>query len=552
MIGIPDRKKFIIPFVQLLFCFTLAQGQSEERGTIMTLTERGHHENGMRTGVWEYYDHPQALSLKVDYAKGRLLYVRSDSADFHVLDNGRWVKKKLAVPCRFNGSITTLIDHYDQFRVPDDLFIKRQFFSAWLTFEVGPDGTATNPEVHQDPGNGVKEYILELFRLAPNSWIPGVDDSGKIMTCLMAIRFDFCEVCQTSSGFPAKVLFTGIDPPRQGPLGGLTPHFSFSPNNSQLLAMPYTNGMTSENPRATLFRLTTGENRPVPFAHNTSVWWLDDDHILFMPKYYSRTPEVLATLELSTNKVTFLSDSTTSSHLLSPNRRQLVFTTSAPGKQTLHLMDLSDMSHRIILQSTAPAIPDMWSPDGRFVALRRRDGGVETYTIVDIASGTTWPLPVLGAPVVGWSQDGNRIYQHKSTRDEYRGSREMESPTSFNGIVRVTTINTTTYEPISEIFETDLTSKLLRTIYKKRKQMAVSYSPAKNKLLLMMDGHAYLMDSNPDAKPVKIIEKCQGTGWSNDGEFIAYLSSRDQQLHLYTVQSGRSEFLTMQKTRKEK
>ncbi|MDZ4716792.1 MAG: hypothetical protein SH819_15105 [Cytophagales bacterium] len=531
--------------VVMLSGLSLAFGQTEERGTISSLVERGDHQNGMRVGIWEYYDHPRELSLVVDYDQGKLLYVRPDTSHFYVRDGDRWSRSRLAVPCRFSGSLTNLIDHYDLFRVPVPLRKEKKYFSVWLTFHVGPGGLATNPEVHDDPGYGVKEHLLELFEHAPNSWITGVGVDEKLVTSLMAIRFDYCEPCESKPNFPAKVLFTGDNPRRAGPWGGIHPLFSFSPDNRKLLFVPKTVGLNTSKPgdRAVIVDLETRSMEPLPFDHSGGFWWMDNDQILFMPKYYSRTPTVLAKLELSKNKVTILTDSVTSLHLMSPDHRRIAFMTVSNGRQYLSCIDLATGSSTVLAQCPTWAMPERWSPDGKQIVFSHSDGGFQKYTLVNIESGEKRPLPVMNAKVCGWSSDGNVIFQLRTTRDEYKYSNKHESHTP--GIVSVQTITTTTYEPISELIETNLLAGSPRILMKKGKNIRVSYSASKDMFLLMMDDNAYLKRTDPNAKPVRIIEKCSVAEWSDDGEYIAYISARDQQLHLYTVATRKSGFLTL-------
>lgn len=507
----------------------------------------------MRVGVWEYYDHPGVLSLKVDYDQGNLLYVHPDTADFYVKEGEAWRRSKLAVPCRFNGSITSLIDHYDQFAVPYELVKEKRFFSTWLTFQVGPEGMASDPEVHQDPGSGVKAQLLELFNLAPNSWIPGINEAGNPVTCRMAIRFDYCETCDPYATMSARVIFSGTHPHRGGPLGGMTPALSFSPDSRKLIFMPFLIGLPNTDQRARVVDIKSKSIQELPYPSTSSFWWIDNDRVYFLPKFYSRIPYVLAKVELSTNKVTFLSDSTISGLLFSPDTKKVVYL-SRPrnSRRTLMLTDLSSGQSKTLMESALYSWPERWSPDGTQLVVRQQDNGVSKFTLVNIATATTKPLPLFNATICGWSTDGASLYQYKNSRDEYTSYGERETATAYDGIVSVQTIKTTKYEPITELFETPLQSNVPRTILKKSRDMKVSYSPARNKFLLVMDKSAYLMDANPDAKPVKIIEKCQLAEWSGDGEYIAFISTRDQQLNLYHVGSGQSEILTLKSPNSKK
>jgi hypothetical protein len=537
--------KISIIVVALVSCFSVALSQGDKRSKMQTLVERGDSLNGMRVGMWDYFDHPRQLSLRIDYDKGKLVFIRPDTSHFYVRDGEQWVPRKLAIPCRFNGSISSLIDHYDQFSIPYEMVLEKKYFSSWLTFQVEPNGIATNPEVHNDPGYGLKDEILALFFSAPNYWIPGRDGAGKFVTCRMGIRFDFCTTCESNPPFPLKILFTGINPARKGPWEDSSPSFVFSPDNNKLMIMPSKLDASSPNERALIIDLQSKAIQPVPFDHSGNSWWLNNEQILFMPKYYNRTPNVLAILELPTNKITFLSDSTTFSHRLSADRKKLAYITSSNGLYTLYFSDLSTGTSNKILQTDKLFTLESWSPDGRFLMMQIPEGSFIKYLIVNHESGETIQLPLMNARFCGWSLDGSRVYQYKSTSNEYTSFSERERPTQYDGIVQIQTIKTTQYEPIFELFETNfLSGTLPQNLFKKSKNITIRYSASTNRFLLVMDNSAYLLENYSKAKPIKIIEKCSLAEWSNDGNLIAYQNSKDKKLYLYTVATEQTEGLT--------
>jgi WD40 repeat protein len=173
------------------------------------------------------------------------------------------------------------------------------------------------------------------------------------------------------------------------------------------------------------------------------------------------------------------------------------------------------------------------------------EGSFIKYLIVNHESGETIQLPLMNARFCGWSLDGSRVYQYKSTSNEYTSFSERERPTQYDGIVQIQTIKTTQYEPIFELFETNfLSGTLPQNLFKKSKNITIRYSASTNRFLLVMDNSAYLLENYSKAKPIKIIEKCSLAEWSNDGNLIAYQNSKDKKLYLYTVATEQTEGLT--------
>jgi hypothetical protein len=394
----------------LIMCFLeviQVAAQGSQSGSILSLVERGDFVDNTRVGLWEYYDHPKELSIKVNYTSGKLIFVKPDTSISYILDGNQWVKRRLTVPCRFGASITSLIDHYDKFTIPYELAKEQKFFSVWLTFVVGQDGLAKDPEIHGDPGYNVKEQIINLFHSAPNFWIVGID-SGKPVTSRMAIRFDYCQVCDNKSTINAKVLFTGVNPSRKGPLSNQLHPLLFSPDSKKILVMP---SMEFDIllQRASVLNTETKEVKEISFDHIAGMWWINNDSILFMPKYYSRTPAVLATLSLNTNKITYLSDSSTFGHVLSPDRRKVAYTFFDGEHQMVCYTNLETNQQKVILKSPIRWTIEMWSPDGNSLLLKKVDYNYQEYKVLDTKSGDTRMLPIMNATVCGWSTDGSRI-----------------------------------------------------------------------------------------------------------------------------------------------
>lgn len=52
--------------------------------------ERGKFKEGEKTGVWEYYDRPGELALKINYTTSQLLYLKPDTSWYAVKINDDW------------------------------------------------------------------------------------------------------------------------------------------------------------------------------------------------------------------------------------------------------------------------------------------------------------------------------------------------------------------------------------------------------------------------------------------------------------------------------
>jgi WD40 repeat protein len=314
---------------------------------------------------------------------------------------------------------------------------------------------------------------------------------------------------------------------------------SFSADDRNLLVM--TSGLMNSQKKALIIDLTSKEVKELQFEHLQDVWWLTSDQILFMRSHSAQIPVTLGKLELSTNKLVLLSDSVTFNHLVSPNGKRIAFKTWRDGFETLLCVDLGTGEVKRLLQSKSFLRPKMWSPDENFILVNIGDGDFQRSVVINIKEGTQIALPMVLDNVCGWSADGNRIYQVVTTKNGYIGYSEKQSPTVFDGIVYVEKKQTTTSWSKSEIIEIDLLTITSKTILKKGQEIRAKHSATKNMFIVMIDKTIYLMENTLKRKLTRIIDKCHLVEWSNSGDNIAYVSSKDNQLNVYNVSTGKSE-----------
>jgi hypothetical protein len=187
-----------------------------------------------------------------------------------------------------------------------------------------------------------------------------------------------------------------------------------------------------------------------------------------------------------------MSDSATSGHLLSPDRRKIACLVPSNNRRALCFVDLVNGNSKV-LNEAIRATPEQWSPDSKQLVVSQRDGGFIKYSVVNSETGVISPLPILNAKVCGWSADGQSIYQMKNKMEEYTDPGGPETVITRYGPMSYYSPKSTTYEPQSELFETNLVSNQTRTIWKKSKDVRASFSTSNNKFLLRMDNNVYLL-----------------------------------------------------------
>ena len=86
---------------QLLLCSPL-YSQNQE---VKTDYEWGKVEDGMKVGVWQYYDKPGELALRVNYTSGNVLFLARNYASYWLFRDSSWISVVPATAARYIGSM---------------------------------------------------------------------------------------------------------------------------------------------------------------------------------------------------------------------------------------------------------------------------------------------------------------------------------------------------------------------------------------------------------------------------------------------------------------
>ncbi len=139
---------------------------------VFTEYEKGKLKDGFKEGIWEYFDKPQELSLKINYDKGTLVYLKSDTSDFVINVDGEWTISKLQRHPRYVGSMAEfykIIYSNVQFTQKVKSSDSKKIF--YIIFEVDSLGHADNFNTFNNIGNGYAEEMIRVLKIIPNYWL---------------------------------------------------------------------------------------------------------------------------------------------------------------------------------------------------------------------------------------------------------------------------------------------------------------------------------------------------------------------------------------------
>lgn len=518
--------------IGLLLLFPAAL-TAQNRQKIYGPLERGEIESNIRVGIWEYRDEPTEIALKVDYNQGKVLYVKPDTSVSLVKSGNEWIQTKLSFPCRFHGSMVWFYNHYRgiYWKLPEKVLKTERELHFWLTFEVGADGTASNPEVVNDPGYGTKEVLIETFQKAPNYWLAGIGPDKKAVACKLALEFRVCPgVCELPvrrTSELGKVVYSQVFfsktpetiEPRKQRLNFLIRNESkglqFSPDDKMLLLE---SALLGRSDGVTLLIPTDGETKlEIPFAPSKSAAWLDNDRLIFKFDCSEGLPTYLAVFDRMTGEVTNITDSTSYFHCAYPGSSNFAFLTASNEEVTIWRSDKDGKEIKpLIAKSRTAIVPENWSPGGKKMLLLCRDNDLYFYTVLDMSTKKQLIVPLYNSSFAGWHVEEDRLYLYKPVQGDY--------------------------DQHGEIYEFNLTTETLTKIQEKTKRLwSARYSPVNHQMILNIGGDLFLQDMK-NQTPMKRMPKANVRfyTWSNNGKKIAFLDGNEKRLYLYDVSSNQS------------
>jgi Tol biopolymer transport system component len=454
---------------------------------VNTPLEKGDSKEGKRIGIWEYYDTPKKPALIIDYDRGKILHVEPDTAAVLVWRNNKWVREKLAVPCRPHGSWLIWSEYWGGQKD----FIFRLKGSYSIIFDVWEDGTASLVKVDPDPGEGAKKLLENAFYKAPNYWISGVGLDNNPVRVRNSMTFHVCyKDCPKAPENIHKLVLTNENSALQ-----------FSPDGSKLLIEAPSPISHKKSQNMYIIKTNDLTIKTLPYQQIVGSSWLNSEDILFKYNYLPYLSGMTAIYYGAEDKVITVADSVLYFHTLNLLRTKLAFCKNERDGIGIFIQDLNTgRTKKVNVNPSFHQHTLGWSPDDSHLILDRTIEDKKHFVVYNLATGKEEVLPDKYRAFCGWAQDSSEMY--------------------------VGNIDIREYSSVGQIFKYNLQSKKLIEVSGKIANLyQAAYNATVDLFLFRIKDRLYIgkfSANNQDKK--EIARDVKFAHWSNDGKRIAYIT----------------------------
>lgn len=153
---------------------------------------RGNYRNGIKTGLWQFYDAAGRLNEKYNYDLQKFTYEAPlESKNFSFLfEDTLKVGDRLTRPLRIGGVYYGFIPYLSLFRVPFDTYdINMESFGAYLELLISPMGRLAQYRVRIASALYQYDQIftmdVKLFSEEDRKFIPATKNGENVMTRIL-------------------------------------------------------------------------------------------------------------------------------------------------------------------------------------------------------------------------------------------------------------------------------------------------------------------------------------------------------------------------------
>lgn len=142
---------------------------------ISTDYEKGTILNDYKTGIWEYFDEPDKLALKIDYDRNEIIYLEPATSDYAIEINGAFKMEKVDRQPRYLGSKSEIFQTIGEtIAYPAEARAYGIQGTFNVAFTIGIDGQMQDFQVINDIGYGCGKAAVGALQQIPESWLPAL------------------------------------------------------------------------------------------------------------------------------------------------------------------------------------------------------------------------------------------------------------------------------------------------------------------------------------------------------------------------------------------
>lgn len=135
---------------------------------------KGHFENGIKSGIWEYYSPDGKLMHKFDVVTNELVFdhLQDEAIKF---DTTKYTRPLILL----GGMASMYIKIFNTLRYPSAARRKGTQGRVFITLTIDEQGNLKDSKILQGIGDGCDEETIKIFKLMQLEWLPALDLEGK-------------------------------------------------------------------------------------------------------------------------------------------------------------------------------------------------------------------------------------------------------------------------------------------------------------------------------------------------------------------------------------
>lgn len=164
---------------------------------IISISEKGQYENGLKTGLWEYYDPNGEVEQRYDFSKNKLIYNKyANEGGLTTFKSALIIDGKLhendtgELPVFLGGMSKYSYYLANNLRYPSRAKRGEIEGTVIISVTITTDGKIIDEQIEGEAGYGLGEEALRVVKLLPDEWIPLTLRGEPVSTRLfIPIRF---------------------------------------------------------------------------------------------------------------------------------------------------------------------------------------------------------------------------------------------------------------------------------------------------------------------------------------------------------------------------
>lgn len=159
----------------------------------------GNYQNGLKDGIWEFYNYKGELQQKFDFTNMSLVYnkpnEKTKDTKYKIYSGKDTLEAVLQIHPIYIGSDAMMYESvFKDFNYPKEAMESGTYGKVFIAFDINQKGEVSNYKVKSGIGHGCDEEALRVVKNIPSNWLPGVlNDKVVNVEYVLPISFQLTE-----------------------------------------------------------------------------------------------------------------------------------------------------------------------------------------------------------------------------------------------------------------------------------------------------------------------------------------------------------------------